>query len=137
MEFNQIVSGPYDPYTNTGGADDSTVVGGSDTHLHSFPHGHTPGDFAVLPSGAHPGEHQVDFNGNTKYVEVNPVAAGAGTRVSTYDHTHNLTIIGGNHVHPKENFAGTDQVLTGADANTQVASSLPAFREVLICIKKI
>ena len=135
--FNMITSGPYNPITNTGGADDNTLLGGNDTHKHSFPHNHESGTINILPSGIHPGEHQVDFNGSTSYVEVNTIPTGTGQKVSVYNHTHNMTITGGEHSHAKENFSGNTETLAGDEATTQPVSSWPTYREALVCIKKV
>lgn len=135
--FDMITSGPYNRITNTGGVDDNTMLGGEDEHSHPFPHNHEAGNLNVLPSGVHPGEHQVDFNGSTEYVEVDTVGAGTGQKVSVFDHEHNMTITGGDHSHSKENFSGTTETLDGADSETQETSSWPPYREALICIKKV
>ena len=79
----------------------------------------------------------IDFNGSTSYVEVDTVPTGTGQKVSVYDHTHNMTITGGEHSHAKENFSGNTETLAGDDATTQVASSWPTYREALVCIKKV
>lgn len=137
VSFQDITAGPFIPNTGAGGADAYTILGGGDEHLHSFPHGHEPGTYNVLPSGTHPGEHQVNFNGSTQYVEVNPVASGTGQKVSVYDHVHNMTITGGDHSHSKDNLSGKSEILSSAGSNTLNSSSWPSYREALICIKKV
>lgn len=133
--FSMITGGPYNPLTNAGGADDYTMLGGSGVHKHSFPHGHGPGTLNVLPSGIHPGDHQVDFNGSTEYIEVDTTVTGQ--KVSVYDHEHNMTITGGLHTHANTDFAGKSETLSGSAAETQDTSSWPPYREALICIKKV
>jgi len=137
VSMQNIVAGAFNPITGAGGANDYTMLGGLEEHKHSFPHGHTPGTYNVLPSGAHPGDHQVEFNGSTQYVEVNPLPSGTGQKVSVYNHTHNMTITGGDHTHNKDNFSGKSEVLLEDSADTQSSSSWPSYREALICIKKV
>jgi hypothetical protein len=134
--YNSVITGgPYNPLTNEGGADDYSIMGGSETHTHDFPHGHRPGTLNVVPSGVHPGEHQVDFNGGVAYVEVNTV--NGGQRVATADHEHNMTITGGLHTHSSDNFEGRSEVLSGGEEETQASSSWSPYRGAIICIKKI
>ena len=121
-----------------GGSADTGATGGANTHIHSFPHSHGTGNINIISSGEHPQQHTITFSGDTDSMNVNIDGPAGGSLVdlSIKEHTHNMIIGGGRHNHPAESFQGNTERLENEDAETQEASSLPPFKDVLICIKK-
>lgn len=130
-----ITGGPYNPLTNSGGADDYSETGGNEEHVHSFPHNHGSGTLNVLPSGQHPGDHEIDWNGGVETVDVNTVADGTGIAVAAGNHEHFATIQGGRHSHTSDNISGLTDSVSGDDANTEAANNWPPYKKIMVCFK--
>lgn len=136
-KFEGIASGPHSLVTNLGGADDNTMLGGGEEHVHNFPHEHAAGSLNVVASGVHP-NHEIYFPGTTASVEVrSSIEDEERIKVSLYNHEHDITITAGDHSHSAETFSGQTESLKGSDADTAAAQSWPPYREALICIKKV
>ncbi len=134
MNTGQNFTLPTGGAESNGGSADCGRTGGANTHIHEFPHQHGTGNINIISSGAHPQQHSVAFSGTTDSVTVETVPSGS--TVSVEEHTHNMIISGGNHNHPTESVQGNTERLEDADAETDSASSLPPYKEMLFCIKK-
>jgi hypothetical protein len=133
--FAEINGGPFIWINNVGNTDDYQLSGGDINHSHPMTHDHGTGSLNIVTSGAHPGGHNLQYNGTAdKTSSVTTVPDGAGTKVGNYDHQHNITLMGGDHIHSTSSFSGRTEVVS---IETETASSFPPFRDALICIRKI
>lgn len=127
-----------DPDVIKGGSDDLGSVGGSDNHRHELEHSHTVEELSTIASGEHT-HNDIVSAAPPSESRIDVVEVGSGVEVSVGDHIHVISQPqdgSGEHNHAAGEISGNTSELTGESALSDLISSWPSYKEVLVCIKK-